>query len=143
LTLIFITLKAVEEINTESARRRFKQKNYSSALAKSKRALTGSFLPGKIYFLRGRIFFRMGNFNEAIKSYNAGEGTYSAAALYYNRGLARLKLNKIESAKVDFKKAVMILPGVRQYYKPLIKIAEFEKNGKDLKKYKNMLDSMK
>ncbi|MGM0441308.1 MAG: O-antigen ligase family protein [Elusimicrobiota bacterium] len=114
------------QIFWEDARREFTERSYGPALEKSKKALTFSFIPGKIYFLRGRIFYREGKYFNAIESYDKAAASYAHRSLYFNRGLAYLKISRPDRAKKDMERAFYTTPNFKPAADILGKIYKIE-----------------
>ena len=111
--LFFVSMKIAEQINWEKGRRAYEKDSFVESQKHTKSALTFSTMPGRIHFLRGRVFYGMGDMEKTIESYNSASLTYNHWSLYFNRGLAYLRTNRLAEALQDMEKTILIIPSFR------------------------------
>jgi tetratricopeptide (TPR) repeat protein len=90
----------------------YRQKNYAAAIADYQQAIALKPYEFPAYYNLALVYAATGNYSQAIVDYNLALGQISQptnillADIYNDRGLARLELQDLEAAMVDFSKAI-------------------------------------
>jgi tetratricopeptide (TPR) repeat protein len=92
----------------------YRQKDYAAAIADYQQAIALKPYEFRAYYNLALVHAAQGNYSQAIVDYNLALGQISQpknillADIYNDRGLARLELQDLEAAMVDFSRAIKL-----------------------------------